>query len=62
MRLYRTGDLARWDARGTLHLCGRADGGLTVCGPCVEAVAIEGELLREGGMVQAVAVAPARNG
>src|SRR5581483_3171624 len=26
MRLYRTGDLARWDARGTLHLCGRAPG------------------------------------
>ncbi|MEU6476672.1 amino acid adenylation domain-containing protein [Streptomyces sp. NPDC047017] len=54
VRLYRTGDLARWDARGDLHLLGRADSQVKVGGHRVEIGEIESRLAGWPALAQAV--------
>ncbi|MEV7086136.1 amino acid adenylation domain-containing protein [Streptomyces sp. NPDC093085] len=53
-RLYRTGDLARRDARGLIHLLGRADAQLKVRGHRIEPGEIESLLVALDGVSQAV--------
>ncbi|GAA1160419.1 hypothetical protein GCM10009654_15860 [Streptomyces hebeiensis] len=53
-RLYRTGDLARRDARGLIHLLGRADAQVKVRGHRIEPGEIESLLVSVPGIAQAV--------
>ncbi|MEV7867337.1 amino acid adenylation domain-containing protein [Streptomyces sp. NPDC088124] len=53
-RLYRTGDLARRDARGLIHLLGRADAQLKVRGHRIEPGEIESLLVSLPGLSRAV--------
>ncbi|MFJ2558369.1 MULTISPECIES: amino acid adenylation domain-containing protein [unclassified Streptomyces] len=53
-RLYRTGDLARRDARGLIHLLGRADAQLKVRGHRIEPGEIESLLVSLPALSQAV--------
>ncbi|MGV9268406.1 non-ribosomal peptide synthetase/type I polyketide synthase [Kitasatospora sp. NPDC003701] len=54
VRLYRTGDLARWDARGGVHLLGRADSQIKVRGHRIELGEIETRLAEWPELAQAV--------
>jgi non-ribosomal peptide synthetase-like protein len=52
-RVYRTGDLVRRDAAGELHYLGRADTQVKVRGHRIELTAIESELCRFPGVLEA---------
>ncbi|GAB2809015.1 non-ribosomal peptide synthetase/type I polyketide synthase [Streptomyces daliensis] len=56
VRAYRTGDLARWDARGRIHLVGRADSQIKVRGHRIELGEIETRLAEHPGIDQAVVI------
>lgn len=53
-RLYRTGDIARWDARGRVHLLGRADGQIKLRGHRIEIGEIEAHLAQWPPLARAV--------
>ncbi|MFR9727967.1 amino acid adenylation domain-containing protein [Saccharopolyspora sp. MS10] len=57
VRCYRTGDLARWDARGVLHLLGRADSQIKVRGHRIELGEVESHLAAWPQLKRAVVVA-----
>jgi hypothetical protein len=56
-RLYRTGDLARWRPDGTLEFLGRIDHQVKIRGFRIELGEIEEQLLRHGGVREAVVMA-----
>ncbi len=56
-RLYRTGDLGRFDASGTLHYLGRADGQLKIRGYRIEPGEIESVLRLHPQVTDAVVLA-----
>ncbi|MER6913488.1 amino acid adenylation domain-containing protein [Streptomyces sp. NPDC000594] len=53
-RLYRTGDLARWDARGRIHLLGRADTQVKLHGHRIETEEISALLAQRPEVAGAV--------
>ncbi|MCX2729531.1 amino acid adenylation domain-containing protein [Saccharopolyspora sp. NFXS83] len=57
VRCYRTGDLAKWDARGVVHLLGRADTQVKVRGHRIEIGEVESQLARWPQLKQVVVVA-----
>lgn len=56
VRLYRSGDLARWDARGRIHLLGRADTQIKLHGHRMEIEEIESRLAQWPGLARTVVV------
>ncbi|GAA2256041.1 hypothetical protein GCM10010232_51860 [Streptomyces amakusaensis] len=54
VRLYRSGDLARWDARGRIHLLGRADTQIKLHGHRIEIDEIESRLAQWPALARTV--------
>lgn len=54
LRAYRSGDLAKWDDSGILHLLGRADNQVKICGHRIETGEIESQLKKMAEIKEAV--------